>query len=222
MGLEVGEVGDVGGEVLAPETTESQWTRVAARGNVGGFAADPVRGGDLPDRAAYVRGVEQALCRAPDPVAVPVELEGCDPVDGLPAAFRADAVVALGGGDEPVVHQLLEDVGVHSGVGVPLGVAVPVGVGEDAGLVEGHQVGHLGASFGGDDRDDEVGQRTHPSPVGDSDVLVRLRAFGFVQGRGRSFSLAGSVVGKRSRTRCCWRRITSAVSPQMGRRRPSR
>ncbi|MFC6137971.1 hypothetical protein [Streptomyces spororaveus] len=142
VGLEVGEVGDVGGEVLAPQAAEPQRARVAAGGDVGGFAADPVRGGDLPDGAADVLGVEQALGRAPDSVAVPVELEGRDPVDGFPTAFRADPVVALGGGDEPVVHQLLEDVGVHSGVGVPLGVAVPVG--EDAGLVERHQVGHGG------------------------------------------------------------------------------
>ncbi|MEU9109923.1 hypothetical protein AB0D54_37485 [Streptomyces xanthophaeus] len=90
--------------MLAAQAAEPQRAGVAAGGDVRRFAADPVRGGDLPDRAADVLGVQQALRRAPDPVAVPVELEGRNPVDGLAAPLGADAVVALGRGDEPVVQ----------------------------------------------------------------------------------------------------------------------
>ncbi|MFD9574146.1 hypothetical protein ACFWBI_30490 [Streptomyces sp. NPDC059982] len=69
-------------------------------------------------------GIQQALRGPPDPVAVPVELEGGDPVDGFAAPFCADAVVALGGGDAAVVHQFFEDVRRYAGVGMPLRVAV--------------------------------------------------------------------------------------------------
>ncbi|MER0484608.1 hypothetical protein ABR737_40855 [Streptomyces sp. Edi2] len=90
VGLEVGEVGDVGGEVLAAQAAEPQGAGVATGGDVGGFAADAVGRGDLADRAADVLGVEQALRGAPDPVAVAVELQGGDAVDGFAASFGVD------------------------------------------------------------------------------------------------------------------------------------
>ncbi|WP_159395465.1 hypothetical protein [Streptomyces albireticuli] len=77
--------------MFAAQAAEPQRAGVAAGGDVGRFAADPVRGGDLADRAADVLGVQQALRGAPDPVAVPVELEGGDPVDGFAAPLGADA-----------------------------------------------------------------------------------------------------------------------------------
>jgi hypothetical protein len=49
-----------------------------------------------------VLGVQQSLDLPPDPVAVPVELQGGDPVDGFPAACLTDPVVLLGRVEFPV------------------------------------------------------------------------------------------------------------------------
>lgn len=63
---------------------------LAAGCDVRRFPADSVRDADLADRAPDMLGVQQALRRAPDPLAVPVELKGGDAVDGLPAPFGAN------------------------------------------------------------------------------------------------------------------------------------
>lgn len=90
MCLKVGEVGDIGGKVLAAQAAEPQRAGVAACGDVGGLAAHAVRGCYLADRAADMFRVEQALRGTPDTVAVPVELQGGDPVNGFATAFGTD------------------------------------------------------------------------------------------------------------------------------------
>ena len=105
VGVQVGQVGDVGAEVVAAGAAEPERAGLAAGLDVGRFGADPERDGDLADRAAGVLGVQQRLGLAPDPVAVPVELHRSDPVDGLAATAVADAVVVLGGVEADVVHQ---------------------------------------------------------------------------------------------------------------------
>ena len=57
------------------------------------FAAHAVGHRDFPDRVTGMLGFQQCLDIEPDPVAVPVETEGCDRVDGGAAAVFADAVV---------------------------------------------------------------------------------------------------------------------------------
>ena len=63
VGLQVGQVGDVGAEVVAAGAAEPERAGVAAGFDVGRFGADPERDGDLADGAAGVFGVEQWLGR---------------------------------------------------------------------------------------------------------------------------------------------------------------
>ena len=105
------------------------------------FGAAAVGDGDLADGVAGVLGVQQVLHVPPDPVAVPVELHGRNPVDCLAAAVLADPVIAQRGGHVAVVHQVAEHVGSDPGISVPLGVGMPVAVGHDLGLVELAAVG---------------------------------------------------------------------------------
>ena len=91
VGGEVWQVGHVGAEVV---TGPAQRNRIGQApppgGDVGRLGAPAVGHGDLPDRVAGVLGVQQHLHIAPDPVAVPVELQGRNTVDGLAAAVFAD------------------------------------------------------------------------------------------------------------------------------------
>jgi hypothetical protein len=52
--------------------------------------ADTVGGRDLADRPAGILGLEELFRLAPDAVAVPVELQGRDALDGLAFALLAD------------------------------------------------------------------------------------------------------------------------------------
>ncbi|QTZ95757.1 hypothetical protein [Streptomyces auratus] len=161
----VGEIGDIGADTSAAHAAEADGAVVAAGGDVGRLGAQAVGDLDFADRATGVFGIEQDLSLAPDTVAVPVDLHGGDPVDGLPSALRGDAVIRLCGLHAPVIHQIAQDIGRHSGVGVPLAVGVPVGVEEDLGLVEGQVAGdELAISFdaGGDQ---DLRQGTHPLTV---------------------------------------------------------
>jgi hypothetical protein len=63
---------------------------VAARFDVGRLGAAAERDRDLADGAAGVLGIQQRLGLLSDPVAVPVELHGSEPVNGLAAAFLAN------------------------------------------------------------------------------------------------------------------------------------
>ena len=90
VGVQVGQVGDVGAEVVAADAAEPVGAGAAAGLDVGRLGADAVGDGDLADGAAGVFGVQQRLGVAPDAVAVPVELHGGDPVDGFAAAGLAD------------------------------------------------------------------------------------------------------------------------------------
>ena len=74
VGVQVGQVGDVGAEVVAAGAAEPERAGAAAGFDVGRFGADAERDGDLADGAAGVFGVEQRLGLPPDAVAVPVEL----------------------------------------------------------------------------------------------------------------------------------------------------
>ena len=118
---------------------------------------------------------------APDPVAVPVELHRGDPVDGLPAAAVADAVVLLGGVEFAVRHQLAQHVDRDAGVGVALGVGVPVGVEHDLALVE------LGPVGGAQHR-----QPVDPGPVGEREAEPgdRAAAVGVAPVGGQQLQLA--------------------------------
>jgi hypothetical protein len=85
--LQIGQVGDVGAEVVAPGAAEPVGAGVPAGLDVGRLGADTERDSHLTDRPADVLGIQQRLGGAPDPVAVPVELHRGDPVDGFAAAF---------------------------------------------------------------------------------------------------------------------------------------
>ncbi|WP_395358031.1 methyltransferase [Streptomyces sp. YH02] len=146
----------------AANTAETDWAVLAARGDVGGFGADPVGDGDLADGPAGPLVVEQGLGLAPDAVAVAVELHGRDTVDGLPAAYLTDPVVALGGGRLPVRHQLFEDFDRDTGIGMPLGIAVTVGIEKDLLLVERH---HRGSAVLAGNRDQDGRYLVHPGAV---------------------------------------------------------
>jgi len=76
--------------VVAAGAAEPVGAGVAAGLDVGWLGAAAERDGDLADGAAGVLGVQQGPGLVPDPVAVPVELNGGEPVDGLAAAFLAD------------------------------------------------------------------------------------------------------------------------------------
>jgi hypothetical protein len=89
----VGHVGGVGAEVVTAGAAEPVGTGAAAGLDVGWLGAAAERDGDLADGAAGVLGIQQRLGLVPDPVAVPVELDDGEPVDGLAAAFLADPVV---------------------------------------------------------------------------------------------------------------------------------
>ncbi len=88
--MQVGEVGHVGAEVVAARAAEPERAGVAAGLGVGRLAADAEGDHDFADGAAGVLGVQQRFGLAPDTVAVPVELQGGDPVDRLATACLAD------------------------------------------------------------------------------------------------------------------------------------
>ncbi len=136
VGVEVGEVGDVGAEVVTACAAESERAGPAPGSDVRRLGADAVGDSDFAQGPPCVFGVDKGLRFLPDPVPVPVDGEGGNTVDGFAAAGLADAVVALGGVELAVVHQLAEHLDGDSGVGVALGVAVPVGVEDDPPLVE--------------------------------------------------------------------------------------
>ena len=94
VGGQVGEVGDVGAEVVAAGAAEPDRAGASAGLHVGRLGAGAVRDGDLPDRVSGVLGFQQRAGVAPDPVAVPVEAHRGDLVDRVAAAFFPDAVVA--------------------------------------------------------------------------------------------------------------------------------
>jgi hypothetical protein len=83
-----------------------------------------------------VFGVQQRLGVAPDPAAVPVELQRHQPIHSQAAAGLTDTVVLLRGVHHPVIHQCPQHVDGDTGIGVTLGVGVPVGIRHDPALVE--------------------------------------------------------------------------------------
>ena len=94
VGLQVGEVGDVGPEVPATHAAETERASVAAGFYVGGLGAHPVGHRDLADCIAGMLGLEQCPRLGPDALAVPVEAERGDPLDGgtttvLPNLWRS-------------------------------------------------------------------------------------------------------------------------------------
>lgn len=173
--------------MAAAHAAETDGAVVAAGGDVGRLGAQPVGNGDLADRPARVLGVQDELGLAPDPAAVPVELHGRDPLDGLPPSLLAHPVVALCCAELAVVHQLLEHVGCDAGVGVPLGIAVTVGVEKDARLVERDLLIRAPPVGFHDDVDVEVGQSGDPGavPLGEQVLADRLDAVGVAHLRGQ-------------------------------------
>ena len=214
VGGQVGEVGHVGAEVVAAGAAEPDRAVGAAGGDVGRLGAGAVGDGDGADRVAGVLVVQQRAGVTPDPVAVPVELHRGDLVDGAAAAFFADPVVAAGDVEVAMVEQLGEDVDRDARIGVPLGVGVPVGVRDSAALVE------FTAAVQQQRSGSEVSQSR--CAVDSAETVSGRRPSRLAQLVGSSFSSLAGVPGNRSRTRCCWARISAAVAERMGSRRPSR
>ena len=125
VGLQVGQERDVGAEVIAADAAEPDRAGSAAGFDVGRFGACAVGDGDLADGVAGAFGFQQQVRVTPDPVAVPVETERGDPVDGRAATVFTDAVVAPGHGIAAVIEQFGQHVDGDTGIGVALGVAVP-------------------------------------------------------------------------------------------------
>ena len=94
VGGQLGQVRDVGAEVVAAGAAEPDGAGAAAGLDVGRFGAAAVGDGDVPDRVAGVFGVQQRVGVAPDPVAVPVEAARGHRVDGGATAVFTDPVVA--------------------------------------------------------------------------------------------------------------------------------
>ena len=127
--LQVGQERDVGAEVIAADAAETDRAGPAAGLDVGRFGAGAVGDGDLADGVAGAFGFQQQVRITPDPVAVPVETECGDPVDGRAATVLTDAVVAPGHGIAAVIEQFGQHVDRDTGISVSLGIAVPVAVG---------------------------------------------------------------------------------------------
>src|SRR5271166_2212458 len=134
--LQVGQERDVGAEVVAAHAPEPDRAGPAAGFDVRRLGASAVGHGDLTHGVASTFGLQQHVCLTPDPVAVPVEAERGDGVDGGAAAVFADAVVAPGHGVTAVIEQFGQHVDRDPGVSVSLGITVPVAVGRDLGFVD--------------------------------------------------------------------------------------
>ena len=185
--LQVGQVGNVGAEVVAARAAVPDRAGSSAGFDVGRFGAGAVGDGDLADGVAGAFGFQQHPRVAPDPVAVPVEAERGDGVDGGAAAVFADAVVAAGHGEAAVIEQFGQHVDRNPGVGVSLGVGVTIAIGHYPGLVE------LDAVAGAQGR-----QRGEPVTVaclqgGSAD---RLAPVGISILGGQQFQLRGRSVGE--------------------------
>ena len=199
--------------MVAAGAAEPERAGAAAGFDVGRFGADAERDGDLTDRAAGVLGVQQRAGLPPDAVTAAVELHRGDTVDGFAAAVFADAVVAAGGFELAVRHQLAQHFDGNAGVGVALGVAVPVGVEHDPGLVVFDAIGGVQHRHSVDPG--AVGERE--GKRGDRAAPTGIAAIG-----GQQFQLANRGVRVACRTRCCWATITSAVCSLIGKRRAGR
>ena len=193
VGVQVGQVGDVGAEVAAAGAAEPVGAGIPAGLHVGRLGAGAERNRDLADRAAGVLGVQQRLGFPPDAVAVPVELQRGDLVDGIAATAVPDGVVAAGGIEAAMVHQRGEHVDRDPGVGVPLGVGVPVGVRDHARLVEFGAVGAQQRRQAGDPGRG-AGRRSDLRRPAGGRAGWRMR-------QGSSFSSLSAVPGNVSRTR---------------------
>lgn len=88
--LQVREVRRVGAEVIAADAAEADGAGVPAGRDVRGLDADAVGGLDLADGPAGILVVQKFFCLPPDAVAVPVELQRGDPVDGIAFALLTD------------------------------------------------------------------------------------------------------------------------------------
>src|ERR1039457_4821589 len=148
--LQVGQERDIGLEVVAAGAAEPDGAGAATGLDVGGLAAGAIRHGDLPDRVTGTFGFQQGPGVTPDPVAVPVEAERGDLVDGVTAAVFADPVIAPGHGVASVIKKFGQYVDGDTGVGMPLGITVPVGIGHDLDRVEHGSVAAAQGRHGAD------------------------------------------------------------------------
>jgi hypothetical protein len=120
----------------------------------------------------------------PDPVAVPVETERRDRVDGSAATVFADAVVAAGHRISAVIEQVGQHVDRDISIHMTLGMVVPVGTGRDRGFVDVDPVA------GAQDGRAEIHSRCRASRLS---MLIGVRPWGLRRGVGRSVSSAGGV-----------------------------
>ena len=91
VGGQLGQVRDVGAEVVAADAAEPDRAGAAAGLDVGRFGAAAVGDGDLADCVAGVLGFQQGVGVAPEPVAVPIEAQGGHGLDDGAAALFPDA-----------------------------------------------------------------------------------------------------------------------------------
>ena len=103
VGGQVGEVGDVGAEVVAARAAEPDGAGASAGLHVGRFGAVTIRHGDFPDRVPGMLGFQQGAGGAPDMAAMPVKAHRGYLVDGVAAAVFADPVIAACDVQIPVI-----------------------------------------------------------------------------------------------------------------------
>ena len=184
VGLQVGQERDVGAEVITAGAAEPDRTRPATGLDVGRLGAGAVGDGDLADGVAGAFGFQQGVRVAPDPVAVPVEAERGDGIDGRAATVFADPVVAPGHRIAAVIEQFSQHIDRHPGIGVTLGIAVPVDVGTILVLSTSipSRVPKAGKA--------EIHSRCRASSMS---MLIGVRLWGLRRGVGSSASSAGGV-----------------------------
>ena len=125
IGTQFGEEKRVGAVVGAPEALMTERACLASGFHVGGFQADPERDRHLSHALAQVLAFQQTLHCWSGSFGAAVELQPGKLVDRLALSLVRDPVVALGGGQFSVPHEVGEHVNGDALVGEALGEGVP-------------------------------------------------------------------------------------------------
>src|SRR5579875_411070 len=132
VGPQLGEEARVAPEVGAAKALLAERAGLAVRLYVGGLGANPERDGDLPDRFAGYLGVEEPLDERAGTLALSVDLEPGQHVDGLALALFGDAIINLRACKVGVPHKFGEHLDRRPIIGVALGKTVTERVASDA------------------------------------------------------------------------------------------
>ena len=152
------------------------------------------RGRRLADGVADAFGFQQPVRIPPDPVAVPVETERGNSVDGRAATVFTDAVVAPSHRIVAVIEQFSQHVDRDTGIRMALGIAVPVGTGRDHGFVDLDPV--VGAQDG-------QGRDPLAVPIVEHINADRRAPVGIAAWCGQQRQFCGRGLGNIARTRSC-------------------